>query len=396
MKKFALVSLGLPPSQSGQSIVLYHLLKDILPERYCLITLKNFHLYRYITQGSTRLKGPYYFLHPDYQVIRQLTKAASILRAKFLLNFALSMRARQIKKILVKENVETVVACTGDLFDPPAAYRACKELNIPFILYAFDYYSRQWTAPFIRAFAEEKEREIMAGARAVIAPNECMAKEYSDRYRIRPVVLHNPFDLEEYLRNRGKGTAKAPEKSGTSIVYTGAVYDAHYTAFQNLIASIPKTGVPDLTLHIYTPQSVAHLVANGITGPVEVHGPRPNREMPGVQNRADILFLPLAFRSGYPEVIRTSAPGKIGEYLASGKPVLVHAPKDSFIVWLFTKYRCGEVVPVDDPEKLAQGILHLLQDKKYRDEIVQNASDLARKEFDMRAAEKKFLDLIDR
>ena len=77
MKKFALISLGLPPSQSGQSMVLYHLLKKIPPENYCLITQRNFYLYHYLEQCSIRLAARHYFLPPDYQIVRQLVKAAS-------------------------------------------------------------------------------------------------------------------------------------------------------------------------------------------------------------------------------------------------------------------------------------------------------------------------------
>jgi glycosyltransferase involved in cell wall biosynthesis len=394
MKKLALVSLGLPPSQSGQSIVLYHLLKEIPPENYCLITLRNFHLYRYLKSSSTKLSGRYYFLHPDYQIVRLLVKTASLLSIRPLLCLATKIRVRQIKKILVEERVQVVIACTGDLFDPPAAFMASRELGIPFILYAFDYYSRQWTGSVTRSFAEKLEREILQGAIHVIVPNECMAKEYAERYCIRPTIIHNPFDLMEYERNAAAQQGKKTSDE-VSIVYTGSVYDAHYTAFQNLIAAIPKTGIPDLILHIYTPQSLAQLVAHGMTGPVKIHRPQPNNEMPGIQRSADILFLPLAFRSTYPKIIKTSAPGKIGEYLAAKKPVLVHAPKDSFIAWYFRKYGCGEVVFEDNVEKLADAIVRLLQDKRQTQELVANAYERAKSDFDLENASKKFLAAID-
>ena len=145
MKKFALISLGLPPSQSGQSMVLYHLLKQFDPQNYCLITLKNFHQYKYLGNCSTQLKAKYFFLHPDYQIIRLMTKTASLVRSALLLEIILKLRIYQVKKILQKEQCKVVIGCTGDLFDPPAAFLAAKELGIPFILYTFDFYSRQWT-----------------------------------------------------------------------------------------------------------------------------------------------------------------------------------------------------------------------------------------------------------
>lgn len=399
MKKFALVSLGLPPSQSGQSTVLYHLLRTIPPENYCLITLKNFHLYRYLEQCSARLPARHYFLHPDYQFVRQLERAAARLSCRTLLTLALHIRVFQIRRILKNEQVQVVIGCTGDLFDPPAAYLAGKELGLPVILYAFDYYSRQWTDMTTRGFAEECEGEILRGARQIIVPNECMAKEYAGRYSIRPVVIHNPFDLEEYERNahvHQETTCQNTEGDAeVRIVYTGAVYEAHYSAFRNLLEAIPKTGIPGLTLHIYTPQSPSQIQAHGITGPVVIHKPLPNSEMPGIQRTADILFLPLAFNSPYPDIIRTSAPGKIGEYLAAKKPVLVHAPEDSFISWFFKENRCGEVVSQNDPEKLAEGITRLVLDSAYRLELCRQAYQLARTGFDAGPARETFLALIN-
>ena len=214
-----------------------------------------------------------------------------------------------------------------------------------------------------------------------------------------PVVIHNPFDLEEYEKNTGHlpdKPVKPLEKPGEiKIVYTGAVYDAHYSAFRNLIAAIGLTEIPGLILHIYTPQSPSQLQAQGITGPVEIQKARPNCDMPGIQRSADILFLPLAFNSPYPDIIRTSAPGKIGEYLAAKKPVLVHAPEDSFIAWLFTKNHCGEVVSEDNPDKLAESIVRLVRDEGYREELTRNAYGLAASDFDAESAREKLLSLIN-
>lgn len=133
---------------------------------------------------------------------------------------------------------------------------------------------------------------------------------------------------------------------------------------------------------------------NGITGPVVIHRNLPNDRMPGIQRRADLLFLPLAFASEYPDIIRTSAPGKIGEYLASGTPVLVHAPKDSFVSWFFSRYQCGMVVNDDDPAPLSEALKILLSDCGLRETITRNACERAGSDFDARNAREKFENLV--
>lgn len=111
------------------------------------------------------------------------------------------------------------------------------------------------------------------------------------------------------------------------IVYTGAIYQAHFDAFRNLVLALDQINLKK-TIYIYSSRTQAQLERDGIQGHVVYHDHVEHRKSIEEQRRADILFLPLAFNSIYPNIIRTSSPGKMGEYLASGRPVLVHAPAD--------------------------------------------------------------------
>ena len=396
MKKFALVSHGLPPSQSGQSTVLFHILKDLDPGKYCLITQKNVHLYSIKPRGSSQLPAKYFFLQPDYQFIRMITHAASWVQSTILLNFILKLRTTQIQKIVRNEHCNVIIACTGDLFDPPAAFSVSRDLGIPFILYTFDYYSCHWTDPFLRSFATRYEPDLVQGAAHVIVPNEYMHEEYLKRYGIDATIIHNPFDIGDYekqAQNKSDNNNMRPNEK--TIVYTGAIYDAHYAAFRNLITAIKSLENLNISIHLYTPQSQYRLAENNITGPVVVHEAQPVTAIPAIQRNADILFLPLSFGSQFPEVIKTSAPGKLGEYLASKRPILVHAPKNSFVTWYFRKYHCGLVIDEDNPKLLAQAIWCLINYKDLCKEITENAYLRAKTDFDVNTARKKFLMLFE-
>ena len=393
MKKTALFSLALPPSHSGQSLVIYHLLKNADPGRFFLITQTNYFQYHHQEQSILPLPFQYTFLKPDYQITRALTRLACILKSKKLLDFILRFKTSQIKKVLEREKPQVVIACTGDVFDPPSVYRAAHELGIPLILYTFDYYSSQWTDPLLFEFAKTYETKIFQYAYRVIVPNEFLCSEYQKEYGTRAVVIHNPVDLAAYKHNSLKNASLNINER--SIVYTGAVYEAHFDAIRNLLSAITKTGMPDLKLDLFCPQSGSYLKKNAITGPFELHQHLPNDHMTAVQQSAGILFLPLAFKSPYTSIINTSAPGKIGEYLASGRPILVHAPADSFVAWYFRKYSCGYVVDEDDPDKLAQAIIHLLQDKKLQRELSDNAYKRVTEDFDITPAQKRFMEVVD-
>ena len=208
-------------------------------------------------------------------------------------------------------------------------------------------------------------------------------------------MIHNPVDLDEY-EAQAEIAKEMPPHHDTRIVYTGVIYDAHFSAFQNLIEALQTIGNKDIYIHLYTTGSPVDLEKKNITGPVVVHKHLPNSAMPAIQRSADILFLPLALNSLYsPEIINTSAPGKLGEYLAAKRPILVHAPKESFVAKYFKKFNCGLVVDDDDPEKLAQAIIRLLSDRELKEVLIKNAYNKAKTDFDITNARKSFFQILN-
>ena len=67
----------------------------------------------------------------------------------------------------------------------------------------------------------------------------------------------------------------------------------------------------------------------------------------------------------------------MGEYLASGIPILANVPADSFVSWYFSKYDCGLVVDVNDVEMLRKAVLKLLDNKELRHRLGRNAQERA-------------------
>jgi hypothetical protein len=108
-----------------------------------------------------------------------------------------------------------------------------------------------------------------------------------------------------------------------------------------------------IQLHLYTSQSRESLQNQGVPESVQIHPAVPLEEAVRVQCDSDFLLLPLAFRTRYPELIRTSAPGKMGEYLAAGRPILFHAPTDSFLVKFASEQKCGLICDIPDKVQIA-------------------------------------------
>jgi glycosyltransferase involved in cell wall biosynthesis len=270
--------------------------------------------------------------------------------------------------------VDVIIGCTASRMLLPAAWLAAQDLGLPFVAYLFDDPVYQWPDSSQRQIARQWERRWSMTAAAIISTNEVLAADVSARCGVSCEVLRNCIVPAAFA-----GPASAwPTKSGElSIVYTGAVYHAHYDAFVNLVRALPHLSVP-ATLHIYTEQDEVELRRLGIDGPVVYHEHLPSKDIHTVQQKADILFLPMAFNSSIPEVIRSSAPGKMGEYLASCRPVLAHAPADSFVS-IFCKERgCGFVADALSPQATAKVIEEIISNAELREDTVKRARFTAR------------------
>jgi len=385
MRPLAVLSHILPPSPSGQAVMLYRLLRDWDPENYRLLSRQNYDAYACVQNSSSRLPARYYHLPPGFRL--RGASRLGVLVVNGLLEIL--QRARSVVHVVKREKCGAILACSGDIIDLPAGYLASRWIGVPFYAYIFDYYSYQWTRRPYRFFARRVEPIVLKGAAGVIVPNEFLRDEYRRRYQVEPMVIHNPCEVAEIDEGYD-----VPWPAGTGeikIVYTGAVYHAHFDAFRNLIAAIQLLGRSDVRLHLYTAQPPKELERENICGPIVYHNHLSPSHVFQVQQRADILFLPLAFNSTIPEVIKTSAPGKMGEYLASRRPVLVHAPADSFACWYFKEHRCGVVVDRSEPAMLAQAIRRILDDADLRQRLRKNAHTRAQADFSLDVAQAEFL-----
>ena len=98
--------------------------------------------------------------------------------------------------------------------------------------------------------------------------------------------------------------------------------------------------------------------------------------MPGIQRQATLLLVALAWHTDAPDVVATATPGKSVEYLASGRPMLVHAPDYAYISRHTRQHRLGLVVDRDEPAALAQTIRDFLSEPRVGQEYVDNAREM--------------------
>ena len=400
--KFAVLSYYLPPSPSGQAMVLYRHLRNLDPNSYCLISQVNYSPEAYPEAYSERMPGKYcrFQFAPEtggrvptesrFRLVRFL-KGFQFFRSLVRL-FYILRRAREITAFVKREKCDAIVACTDTFYDLPAGALASRLTGTKLYAYIFDDYYYKWLDPEVLRLAQRLEPLALKRADGIIAPNEFMQDELRSRHDVEATIIRNACDVTECEEPPDVGAGEG--HGGIRIVYTGAVYEAHYDAFVNLVEALKLLGRADVKLHIYTDQPTSLLEEVGISGPVVFHVHDPLSMMPEVQRGADLLFLSLAFNSPYPEVIKTSSPGKMSEYLAACRPILVHAPSDSFLAWYFRRHECGIVVDRLDPVELARAVERALGDEELRQRLSRNAFERAKFDFCAAQAQAAFIWLL--
>jgi glycosyltransferase involved in cell wall biosynthesis len=355
----AIVSTVVPPGASGQCRVLERLLVGKKPAEIFLFSEQSPDLSQL---GVEHQNATYIQLSPaQFLLFRGISSERLKVVNNFLgLNRTIFRRAREISDQLVHNKPQAIIGCSGNPFDIASAFLAARRLNVPFIAYLFDDPVYQWPVGIYRSLAKFWERIWAKRARAILAPNEMLIADFKLRHSSAELtILRNPVGAEAFVNTSSR--VFTPESAPKIIIYSGTVYHAQADALRNLI-SIVTSSNKKYALHVYTSQSQATLDEHGVCGEGVTRHEHVSQELIyKIQQQADVLFLPLTFESAIAEVIRTSAPGKLAEYLASGTPVLVHAPASSYISQFFNKNNCGLVVDKLDRESLMVALEKILQ-----------------------------------
>lgn len=392
---FAVVSHYVPPSRFGQPRVLYRILQQLPAEMYGLLSTTWYDRRAPAPDhDGPWLDAPYLYINHGFpwRLVSPYPGALEFPRRMYTLanlTVALYRRAHQIEAVVREREYRAIIACSGDPIDLPASAIAVRRLGIPLLAYMFDDYGTQYKiVPPYQQFAARCDRFVARRADRIIVPNEMLAAEYAARHRVEPVIIRNP-----HSGVYGNGTDWPLGANETRLVYTGSVYHVHDDAFARLLQVIENSG-QSLALDLYSSVDTASNAIFQRSGRVRHHGHISDAEAIRVQAEAEILFLPLAFDSPTPEVVRTALPGKFAEYLASGRPILVHAPADSFVAWYCRRHHCAAVVDEPDARALADTLRRLVSDGEFRRAIIREALYRARKDFDPAVARQDLLAVL--
>jgi glycosyltransferase involved in cell wall biosynthesis len=254
-----------------------------------------------------------------------------------------------------------------------AAHEISRRTGVPYALYLYDLYRDNHLAPFDRLLAHLTEGTLLRGARPVIVTNEATESYYRARYaHLDLAVVRNSVRESDYATHRTPYRPAPPY----AIVFTGHVYWAQRQSVMNMIKAMAELRDLPVHLDLYTPRPDRKLAA-AVRAALRVRVlSAPAAHMPAVQSRATLLFLPLAWNTPSPQIIATASPGKLTDYLAAGRPLLIHAPAYAFVTQYARRHELGVVVDVNDHRALAHAVRRYLEAPAVGERFAANATRL--------------------
>jgi hypothetical protein len=101
-------------------------------------------------------------------------------------------------------------------------------------------------------------------------------------------------------------------------------------------------------------------------------------ELQAIQAQSTILYLPQAFSSDAPTMIRHNFPTKMLDYVRARRPILVHSPSDSYLTRMAREHGFAKVVDQPNEDALRRGLVDLLNDTGLQRQLVKNAVAFAK------------------
>lgn len=387
LKKFLIISSYAPPAISGAPLMMYNLLRYFPEDSFAVLT-SHFGIDRRVKEKGKWLKSKYYYFDSPSLTVASQTRADLLSRIKyflgkiwlfrflgqlfFLLYLPLSIVSKG-KKIIRQENIELLLGYSDYGTALFSTYLLHKLTKKPFFLHFYDLYYGNKLPLVYRTFAYFLEPKLFESASKVFVTNEALQEYYQKKYKREIFVISNSILIE-----KSEPEPFLNHSELYKIVFTGTIYWPQIEAVKNLIRAVDELQNPKIQLYLYTPHDKAYLKSRGIFESKKiVFAAGSPSEMPEIQKSADILFVPLSFRTKYPLLINTSSPGKTYEYLVSGRPILIHASKESYIAKYAKKHNFALVVDEENIEKLKEAITELITNRNLVKRLTTNAWQIA-------------------
>lgn len=370
-----------PPTAGGTPVVLERVLTNLPGIELDVVTNRTLRR-RVGAGGAGVLNARYRFVSkwPGWGARWQLGRVL-IAAIDGLLAVLAGIRAARWAR---RDRVSWILSVTDEGFSVIAGAVAARLAGVPHIVMVFDLWEENAYSDTQRAVAARLEPRIFRGAASVVGYCSETVEHYRAKYGIEAEAIPTPVDLE------AEAPVKPEDGSGPRrLLLAGAVYWAQRDAVARLLSL--RGRIPDLEM--VTIGSVEMLHHAGLTAD------RSEPTMPADELRrrlagADVLFLGLSLESPYPAVVRTATPARLVEYMASGRPLLIHAPAGAHVAEYARREDFAEVVDLADEEALLAGLRRVLEEPELSRARVERALRLVHERHEATRVGERFASIL--
>jgi glycosyltransferase involved in cell wall biosynthesis len=224
---------------------------------------------------------------------------------------------------------------------------------------------------------------------------DAMSSEYKERYNKEFTAFHNPIEAKLWLLHTK--TDFYLTKKNITILFSGRVGAGITDSLLEVASAIDSINNNkfNIKLHVQT-TIIDHTFLQLIQRYkcVAINPVADYDMIPEIFSKADILLLANDFSKTAISFLKFSMPTKASEYMISGTPVLVYAPRESAVSKFFYQNKCGHCVTIQSLEEISKAIKFLIENEAYRYELSNNAVNLAKEKFDAVTVRQKFQNML--
>lgn len=354
-KPILVATWNFPPIPGGSSVIMKNLLDSFCDEQLVLATSRP-------RDGRSAEREGCYERH---FVLKETSLSGRLERIRRLL-----LRPRVTRRLVRLGRRYQCGAMLGvypDLMFLDASERAARVLGVPFFPYLHDTVAEAATSSRYAIWARRVQERVFRSASRVFVATGGMENLYRRKYDMEVVSLVHIYPEPV------PDTLSVDEPQFPSLLWAGNTYSINSTSLLRVFAAMRRRD--GLRLTIATGQSEKDIADLGF-----------NMEY------VDCTYIPVSERPRYLELIRQHAvlvlalnwpdethvhedelatifPTKTPEYLASGRPIIVHCPEHYYLAKFFKNYGCGEVVSERSGEAVEAALNRILDSEAHQREL---------------------------
>jgi hypothetical protein len=269
-----------------------------------------------------------------------------------------------------------------------ALHKQCPQLNL--VVYVMDDWQghhESYELPY-SPWRQRLLAEVIDRANVRFAVSREMAVHYEETFGKRWLVAHNG------VANTAATPCERPAAvNSTRVLLAGDVnvfrFDA-VLAFAEAIERHNQHGDAAIKLTVMGEVAAEHRRSLSALRAVTLLNRQSHSECLSAMKAADLLYLPLAFGKQSARISLYSLPTKLPEYLASGKSVLFHAPKESAVYRVAERYDLTPRLATIDHVALDEFVASWPKSRRDGNETILKAKRALQEEFDLQQLATRF------